>query len=97
MTSAKVKDFQNVINKRKAELEKLKATFKEQAQLLESIKREFESLNIDTSKLPPLESLPQELKDQYEAFARELKRIDELIAPKHPKSTGAKMRRRMTI
>lgn len=97
MTPMKADDFQTFINKQKADLEKLKAVFKEQAQLLENIKREFESLNLDTAKLPPLESLPQELQAQYESFSRELKQLDELIAPRQAKSAGAKMRRRMTI
>ena len=97
MKATDPQDFEKVIARHKQNLVEIKARLDEQSAMLEALTKEYEKLGIDRSKLPPLEALPQEYQDQYLAFTRDLKEIDEILKPKQVKPKPAVRRQRTMI
>lgn len=93
MSTTEVQDFQKVIDKQRADLARIKSVLDEQSALLQQLKAEYAKLGIDRSKLPALESLPQEYQTQYLAFERELKETGDLLKSQPAKHKAPKMRR----
>ena len=97
MRATDPKDFEQVISKHKQNLAEIKAMLDEQTATLDNLTAEFDKLGIDKSKLPPLEALPKEYQDQYLAFTRDLKEIDDILKPKQTKAKPAVRRQRNII
>lgn len=97
MNASDPKDFAKVLAGHKENLARIKAMLDEQTAMLQSLETEFAKLGIDKSNLPPLEELPSEYQQQYLDFTRDLKAIDEILAPSKPKTKPATMRRRNII
>ena len=89
--------FEKDLARNKEDLARIRKVLDEQRDMLESIKAEFDKLGVDTSKLPPIDQLPKEYQEEFLNFSRELKEIDDILAPPRPKAKAPKIGRRMTI
>ena len=89
--------FEQQLAKQKQDLANIKAVLDEQRTMLETLKTEFDKLGLDPAQILPIDQLPKEYQEQYLNFTRELKEIDEILAPQRPKAKAPKMGRRMTI
>ena len=90
-------DFEKVIAKHKKNLADIKAVLEDQSTMLDALVTEFGKFEMDKNALPPLEALPQEYQDQYLAFTRELKDMEEILNPKQAKAKPALRRTRSMI
>lgn len=89
--------FEKKLAEQKKDLARIKAVLDEQTEMLNALKADFDKLGIDPKELPPIDQLPMEYQEQYLAFTRELKEIDDILAPPRPKAKAPKVSRRMTI
>jgi hypothetical protein len=90
-------DFTKLIEKHERDLAAIKVKLDEQSAILQQLTEDYESLGIDASALPSIDSLPQEYQEQYMAFSRDLAEVDSILRPQRPKSTPALKRRRNMI
>ncbi len=90
-------EFQKVIDKHKATLAGLKATFEEQDAMLERLKSEFKALGLDEKQMIPLSELPPEMQNRYMEFERDLNSVIETLVPSQVKPKSPRLRQRMTI
>lgn len=86
-----------VITRRKRETEKLRAALEEQDRALEKLRADFAALGIADEALPSLDDLSPEQREQYLAFERELREIDDLLAPRRPKPKTPPQSRRALV
>jgi hypothetical protein len=91
------KEFQKVIDRHKANLASLKATFSEQAAMLEQLKKSFKDLGLDENQFLSLSELPPEMQSRYLEFERDLKSVTETLSPSQVKPKGPKLRPRLNI